>query len=127
MNQPAPQPWIVRAPRPISVWRLHQGWGKDRRRSGAYQSWLQECGQEIIAQGPRPRFDGPVAITITMGEDGVSEAFDTDNTAKAFLDVLVGMGIIRDDNRTVVKDLRLRWRDGAGADIEVTPLTVSVL
>ncbi len=114
--------WSVQVPSPMSVWRLYKGHGHGKTKSKAYYDWRQTAGQEMVAQGRRPEFPGPVSIPIEMGEDGVSPAFDTDNAAKAYIDLLVEMGVIKDDNRMVVRRLHLNWRDGDGSRITVEAL-----
>ena len=78
---------------------------------------------EIMMQGPRPNFTGPVRVTLFIGEAGVSEKFDGDNAVKAYLDTLVKMGIIPDDSRSVVRSHSVHWvagMEGADCRIEAT-------
>ena len=94
--------------------------GRGRVKTKKYLEWRERCGQAIVAQGSRPAFIGPVSITIEIGEKDVSAQFDTDNAVKGYLDVLVGLGVIPDDNRKIVKRIAVEWRDGEGADVTIS-------
>ena len=117
MNAPArilsPIEATVTLTRPISVNNIYYNKrnGKGRVKSDSYQTWQRHAANVMSAGGPRPSFTGPVAIRIYVPERGVSAAMDIDNTAKAYLDLLVHMGVIEDDNRKIVRSLHLEWID----------------
>lgn len=107
-------------PRPFSVNNMYRNSGKGRNLTRKYERWRDTAMQTVMAQGPRRAFLGPVEITIRIGAEGVSTEIDTDNCAKAYLDVLVKLGVLPDDNRRIVKRLVLEWMNTAeGAEIEV--------
>ena len=114
----------LRLPRPISVNSLYANVpGKGRVKAQRYRTWQRNAMNEIMMQGPRPNFTGPVRVTLFIGEAGVSEKFDGDNAVKAYLDTLVKMGIIPDDSRSVVRSHSVHWvagMEGADCRIEAT-------
>lgn len=84
---------------------------KGRFKSKHYRLWQQEACQMLLAQGPRPSLSGPVALIFTLGEQG-APMIDTDNSAKAYIDILVKMRVLPDDNRRVVRHLSITWVPG---------------
>lgn len=105
----------VKLPRPISVNSLFANVkGKGRVRSQRYRVWVQNAIQVAkgIADGKAvalPRFDGPVRISIFVPDRGVK--MDLDNAAKAYIDLLVHLGVIPDDSPKYVRGISLDWVD----------------
>lgn len=102
--------WRCTIGRPFSVnamffTRKDGGRGKAKD----YRTWRTMQKQLIMAAGPRPSFKGPVEISIWFGAVGVDPRFDTDNGIKGVLDTLVDMRILANDNRTIVRRLRIDW------------------
>lgn len=118
-----PVEWSFTLPPPMSLNHMFIN-----RRSGgrapspAYQHWRKIADQHLLTQGPRRNFEGPVSVLIELGEGASSPQIDTDNTAKCYMDTLVRAAIIPDDNRKIVKDLRLTWAPG-----EETKVTIRAL
>lgn len=111
-------------PRPFSVNDMYvalrrQGHG-DRGKTLAYRRWRDLAMTTLVANGPRPQFVGPVAVTVTLGEIGVTPNFDTDNALKPIFDVLVKMGVIPDDRRITVRRIVTEWAaDLAGCTVQI--------
>ena len=99
----------VTLPRPYSV---NAALSSQHRNSVQYRAWRKQAKAEIMAQGPRRVIDGPLFIDMIFPADVCSKQCDTDNHAKCMLDALVDMGILIDDNRTIVPVLLLRWGPG---------------
>jgi hypothetical protein len=114
---------ILRFPRPFSLNNMHANVpGKGRVRSGDYRTWCRHADDLAMTQ-KRPRFIGPVALHIRLGEIGVRETFDGSNAIKTIEDRLVAWGVIEDDNRTIVKRSTFEWvPDLDGCEVEVVPL-----
>ena len=111
----APTEATVILTRPISVNNIYQNKrnGKGRVKSDSYKTWQRHAKNVMMAGGPRPAFPGPVSIRLFIPEQGVADSMDTDNTSKAYLDLLVHMGVITDDSRKIVRSLHLEWIDSA--------------
>ena len=84
--------------------------------------WSGKIGaaRPLLRRGQGRHLSVRSASRLRFGEEGVSAQFDTDNGIKGYLDVLVGLGIIPDDNRRIVKRLEVEWRDGDGADVTIS-------
>lgn len=107
-------------PRPFSLNNKDVNTGSGRAKSRAYKAWIAEAQAMMMAQGPRTKFEAPVAIRIRLGSKNVSPQMDGDNCIKPILDVLVSMGVIEDDNRTVVVAGYWAWRsDMDGCEVTV--------
>lgn len=137
MNAPAPvsarhSVGVVTLGKPISV---NNAFANNRRgggrvRTDAYKTWRQAAAS--IARGflegrakPLPEIKGPVAISLYVPEQGVSPKMDLDNTAKAYLDLLVHLGVIEDDGRKFVRSLHLEWTPGERGAAYVAPLEIT--
>lgn len=95
--------------------------GVGRVITGEYQRWQQEASDILNAQGPLPRFSGPVELTFYTGEKGVG-AMDSDNTLKAAQDALVKAKILPDDSRKHVRAIRAVWVPKLrGTVVEILP------
>lgn len=100
----------IRMPRPISTNNLFANVkGRGRVTSSTYNAWRWQAKAMMQDQKPLPKFAGPVAIRLYVGEKGVSANFDADNCAKAYLDALVHEGVIQDDSRRHVRSILVRW------------------
>lgn len=114
----ASHPFVCVLPPPISVNAMFgQAPGRKRFPTAAYASWKEEAALRLMAARP-PKFLSQVWIAITYSE---SSKFDIDNAGKGILDLLVSHGVIKDDSRTYVRELRLTWGNNAGARVEVRP------
>lgn len=89
---------------------------RGRTRTDRYKTWAAAAGWEAKTNGPLRPIKGPVHITLYVSEDGVRN-MDLDNTAKAYLDLFVELGLIEDDNRKIVRSLNLSWVSGQGRAI----------
>lgn len=97
--------------------------GKGRSRTLKYKQWRHTAGWELKLQRVKP-FAVPVRIAITL-PDRSGRAPDIDNTAKALIDLLVDHQIIRSDDKSVLRELWLRWdpdTDVIGVRIVATTL-----
>lgn len=117
----------VKLPRPLSVNSLfynRSGQGKrGRGMTERYRIWRQNAIQVAkgIADGkavPLPKYTGPVKINLFVPERGVK--MDLDNTAKAYIDLLVHLGVIPDDSRKIVRGLSLDWVDADTGEALIT-------
>lgn len=104
---------VVPLTRPISVNCMYQNRRAKGRRgrmyTDRYLTWKRHAQNVLMAAGPRPIFTGPVEITLTVSEERVSSLADSDNVAKAYLDLFVSMGILPDDTRKTVRRLVVEW------------------
>ena len=73
----------------------------------AYSLAVSECVSE---QAPGLRFDGPVAVTITLFPPHVKRRRDLDNCLKILQDSLTQAGLWGDDDQIV--ELRVTWGEG---------------
>ena len=69
--------------------------GRGRAVSTKGKAWRELAGYQLNRQRP-PHVPGPVAIEIAISDAG---RFDLDAVVKPTLDLLVGHGVIEDDNR----------------------------
>ena len=123
MNAPS-QMGTVKLPRPLSVNSLFANIpGKGRVKSKRYRTWWQNA--ILVATGidegkaqPRPSFDGPVKICLFVPERGVK--MDLDNAAKAYIDLLVHLGVIPADSPKYVRGISLDWVDAAPGEALIT-------
>lgn len=76
--------------------------GKGRVRTGPYKTWAQSAGWELKAQRPVRCDANRLLILIALPEKMPG---DVDNRVKPTLDLLVSLGVIRDDSH--VFDLRV--------------------
>lgn len=126
MNNPAIGPLIreVTLPRPFSVNAMRK---RGHSSTAQYSAWRIEAHQVIMAQGPRVMIDEPVFIDMIFPAAACSKQCDTDNQAKCVLDVLVDMGILEDDNRSLVPVLLLRWGPGTETIVRIHEFLGEVL
>lgn len=87
-----------------------------RAKTARYLTWQRVAENDAMKQ-PRTRFEGPVAVVITVGRPDKRKR-DLDNLQKPLLDFLTHIGVWEDDSQVV--DLRIRWGEVEGAEIEVT-------
>ena len=123
MNAPI-QIGTVKLPRPLSVNALFANVpGRGRVKSKRYRTWWQNAVQVAtgIADGKaiaRPTFTGPVKICLFVPERGVK--MDLDNAAKAYIDLLVHLGVIVDDSPKYVRGISLDWVDADTGEALIT-------
>lgn len=105
-------------PMPPSLNHIWRGRGARVTKSTRYTAWITTAGIALAQQKPLPRYDGPVAVSISIGRPDKRRR-DLDNCgAKAALDLLVRHGVLADDS--LVHDLRLRWdAEVVGARVEI--------
>lgn len=99
----------IRLARPISVNNIYVNRGRARVKSERYRTWRRAAEWTARAGGPIDQITGPVSVELHVPEVGVRANMDLDNTAKAYLDLLVGLGVIEDDNRKILRSLTLQW------------------
>lgn len=106
-------------------------WCGGRFRTGAYNTWRERAGREIIAQGHRPQFAGAVKVSVEIGTSflagdavyPIAEKFDADNTLKPICDLLSRLGIVADDTWRHIPEHEIRITpDVIGAVVTVYPL-----
>lgn len=90
--------------------------GRGRVKTKRYMTWRRAAEWEARKAGPIRLMPGPVHIDLYVSEDGVGN-MDLDNTAKAYLDLFVDLGLIEDDNKKIVRSISLRWVTGQGRAI----------
>jgi Holliday junction resolvase RusA-like endonuclease len=105
----------LRFPRPFSLNRAFVNARRGGRvKSPDYKAWREHACMMIMSQGVRPRFDEPVVVKITFPVlPDTSPGIDGDNCIKPILDVLVEMGILKDDNRLCVRGGFWIWDEEA--------------
>lgn len=96
-------------PFPPSVHGLYRGgrWKGDI--SPEYKAWRDHAGLMLNRQAV-PSFDGPVRIFIRLVAPDRRRR-DSDNYAKAVIDLLVSHGVIPDDSNGVVLSHFVEWSD----------------
>ena len=111
--------------RPISVNGMYQNRSAKGRRgrmyTERYRVWKRNAENVLMSAGPRPTFSRPVEISLTVSEASVSSQADTDNVAKAYLDLFVSMGILPDDTRKTVRRLAIEWTSEPEGYARITP------
>ncbi len=80
--------------------------------SEKYRLWKKLVAQELQAQRA-PRIAGSVMVDIILRAPDKRRR-DCDNPLKAVLDALTNYGVIEDDSNAIVKQLTVRWDEGAG-------------
>lgn len=95
--------------------------GRKRFHSAKYAAWIDEACLRLRAARP-PKFKGHVWVTITCEDTG---AMDLDNAAKSVLDLAVREGVIEDDGRNFVREIRLAWGNVTGCRLEIRPYSFS--
>ena len=114
----------ITLPRPFSANAMRKSF---HRTNAEYGAWRIEAHTEIMAQGPRPLIAGPVFIDMIFPAAACSRQCDTDNQAKCVLDALVYMGILADDNRSIVPAILLRWGPGKKTVVRIHEFLGDVL
>lgn len=94
-------------PFPPSVNRLWRSARGKVFRSDRYRIWMQAAGNQLKAQRPG-RIKGDFTIHIILGRPD-RRLRDSDNYAKAILDLLQAHGVIENDHGQV--DTRITWSD----------------
>lgn len=111
--------YAARVPPPFSVNNMFPTRGNLRGRSAEYVRWRNAAGRELMAQGPRPRLKGPVAVHLQLDPETSSKRIDTDNCAKCYLDLMTHMQILPEDNRMIVRRLVIDWTGAAECTITI--------
>ncbi len=114
----------VTLPRPFSVNAMRKSF---HRTNSEYSAWRIEAHTEIMAQGPRLLIAGPVFVDMIFPAAACSKNCDTDNQAKGCLDALVDMGLLADDNRSIVPAILLRWGPGKKTVVRIHEFLGDVL
>lgn len=78
-----------------------RSYGRTRVKGEKYKAWLNDAGWIIRATRP-PTFTRPVRVLV---EIDLSRRRDVDNALKPLLDLLVYVGVLKDDS--LVDDLRI--------------------
>ena len=81
-------------PVPPSANKLHEGTGRKRRKTPAYDAWREEAGWEINIQRPIPLSAKHFRVHIVANID---HGRDLDNIIKPLLDLLVHHDLVVDD------------------------------
>lgn len=89
-----------------SLWRVPRGGGKPYK-VARYQTWARAAGTLLDAQRPGC-VRGDFVIHIMLGRPDRRHR-DTDNYAKAILDLLQAKGVIENDCKQM--DTRITWDD----------------
>jgi len=79
--------------------------GKGRVKTQRYLTWQRDGLNRLLAQGAKS-FPGPVILTLCLPE---TERGDVSNRIKAAEDLLVKAGVIPDDSKAIVREVRARW------------------
>lgn len=92
-------------PRPPSVNAMFRNVpGVGRVKTGDYVAWKKEAMREMMVQRVGQEIPkAPVQITVCLPD--AKGRWDADNYVKAPLDCLKAMGVIEDDNKTIVRRL----------------------
>lgn len=111
-------PFVCNLPPPISVNAMYgQAPGRKRFHSREYAAWIEDAALILNARRP-PKFTGQVWISITYADAG---RMDLDNGGKGIIDLLKSQGVIKDDSRRYVREIRYTWGNVHGAKVEVRP------
>jgi crossover junction endodeoxyribonuclease RusA len=95
-------------PFPPSVNNLFANGKYGRYRTQRYDSWILEAGSEIRRQRPS-KVDGPVILTYEFQEGQDRRKRDLGNLEKAVTDLLVSHEIIKADDGSIVREIKLKW------------------
>ena len=113
---------VIRLPRPLSVNGLyynHRSGG--RAASLAHRNWRMTAMQEIGAQRtgwPEKSILGLYRLTLTVGPPAAGRRRgDLGNLEKCVSDVLVKMGVVRDD--ADAEEIVLCWGDVDGCEVKI--------
>ena len=83
----------------------------DHKGNRKYQAWKKQAGLHLIANGQyriaRKTHINQYELTITLNENQCK--FDLDNCAKAAIDFLVSLEIIKDDSPKYLRRLIIKW------------------
>lgn len=119
---------LIALPSPISTNHLYSNVpGVGRVATKRYRAWKKVAKHYLVCQRPLPVFKHPVSIRVMVGELTVGE-MDSDNTLKAYLDILKWAEVIKDDNRKWVRKAQAAWvpeMTGAVAVIDVVQNEIS--
>jgi Holliday junction resolvase RusA-like endonuclease len=110
-------------PKPISTNRLfYNKKNGGRGCTSSYNSWKWSAKEMLQKQKPFDKIDGPVRILFAVGEVGLRDSMDGDNTLKCMLDALVDCGVLLDDKRGIVRSVGMVWVVGKeGATAHISP------
>lgn len=100
----------IRLPMPPSLNNAYPTNKQGRRyKSPRLVAWEQEAWYALLAQKP-PKIKGPVRLEYLYNEDETKA--DLGNLEKIPTDLLVKHGVIEDDRKSIVRDIRKRWAMG---------------
>lgn len=110
---------VLHLPYPPSLWKLYYGHGKSRRKSTAYQKWINAAGWQLKLQKPKAH-SGTIAISYFATKPD-KRGRDLDNLTKPILDLLVTHQVIKDDS--LIGVLHCAWRkEGTGVTVVIEDL-----
>ena len=111
-------PW---PPTANALWRAYRG---QNILSAVARAWARQAEMALMLQKPKP-VKGPVALSIRLGSP-TGRRFDPDNRVKAPIDLLKRMGVIEDDDDSIVKHLTVEpCADMTGVEISVRPFAIA--
>lgn len=83
----------------------------------AYRDWLTEAIKQFEAQYDGPTITKTTYVSIEMY--GNSARSDIDNLSGSVLDAMVKAKVIKNDNLTIIDDLRIKWYRSKDPVIEI--------
>jgi hypothetical protein len=100
--------WVAIVPAPPSANDM-TSFGKGRvYRSKAYKAWLGRCF--FLTRGAITKVEGTVSIDIAIvGGKGLKANRDLDNFVKPIVDMCRHLGVIPEDNFSIVRSLRATY------------------
>ena len=108
----------LKIPKPPSTNNLFVNSPQTRGRfpSPEYKAWRIAAAQAVSAQRP-PTFRGPVSVALAI-EHG--NRADLDNLAKAPLDLMVELRVIRGDGPKIVREVSIRQTADPDTSLTIT-------
>ena len=113
-----PQTFLLPWPPTVNaLWRAYRG---QNILSAVARAWGRQAEMALMLQKPKP-VKGPVTLHLRLGSP-TERRFDPDNRVKAPIDLLVRMGVIEEDDDSIVKRLTVEpCCDITGVEISVRP------
>lgn len=99
-------PVVYQIPAPPTVNTIYRNVpGRGRVKTARYNTWRRAGLNELDAQGAA-LFDQPCIVSLSVPS---SKTGDIDNRIKAALDLLVEAGVLKDDSKKYVREVRAKW------------------